>query len=176
MAALDNAPITEGTKYNDDPLAGFLSPKTPLWPHSTQIPRQCDQILAIHRRYGFWEQKRGTGAACGHIHAGAVLPKSTHACLSGIFDVRLTTFQFVQTEVPYYRPHPSHRSLERVREHIIRSMHMGAPAGGGVPDASAHVEALLRDGYRFILTGAYDYDSCEKYPELDQRVPLPMRS
>ncbi|KAJ7834816.1 hypothetical protein B0H14DRAFT_2797962 [Mycena olivaceomarginata] len=66
--------------------------------------------------------------------------------------------------VPTASHHPSRPSMEQVRERIIKEMQTPTTE----PDARRHT--LIRDGYRCVLTGAYDSDSCDKYPDLDARA------
>ncbi|KAJ7269087.1 hypothetical protein C8J57DRAFT_1066970, partial [Mycena rebaudengoi] len=66
--------------------------------------------------------------------------------------------------VPKVSEHPSRPSMEQVREQIIQEM----KTPGTKPGARKHV--LLRDGYRCVLTGAYDFDSCKIHPELRDRA------
>ncbi|KAJ7816199.1 hypothetical protein B0H14DRAFT_2845104 [Mycena olivaceomarginata] len=66
--------------------------------------------------------------------------------------------------VPTASHHPSRPSMEQVRERIIKEMQTPTTK----PDARRHT--LIRDGYRCVLTGAYDSDSCDKYPNLDANV------
>ncbi|KAJ7834823.1 hypothetical protein B0H14DRAFT_2797991 [Mycena olivaceomarginata] len=66
--------------------------------------------------------------------------------------------------VPTASHHPSRPSMEQVRERIIKEMQTPTTE----PDARRHT--LIRDGYRCVLTGAYDSNSCDKYPDLDARA------
>ncbi|KAK7048118.1 hypothetical protein R3P38DRAFT_3307066 [Favolaschia claudopus] len=65
--------------------------------------------------------------------------------------------------------HPSPPSFEQFNERIIASMETPKSTS----DARKHlygslaiVQALLRDGYRCMLTGVFDYYSCKEFPEL----------
>ncbi|KAJ7825913.1 hypothetical protein B0H14DRAFT_3725706 [Mycena olivaceomarginata] len=59
------------------------------------------------------------------------------------------------------------------RNHLIRVFRSN---GGPIPKQSEHPSrpsldvALLRDGYRCMLTGQYDFDSAKLYPELNGRA------
>ncbi|KAJ7257588.1 hypothetical protein B0H12DRAFT_471613 [Mycena haematopus] len=60
--------------------------------------------------------------------------------------------------------HPSCPSLDLVRDRIISEKKTPATEG------SARTNALLRDGYRCMLTGQYDLDSADLHPELYDRA------
>ncbi|KAJ7166287.1 hypothetical protein C8R43DRAFT_1162659 [Mycena crocata] len=60
--------------------------------------------------------------------------------------------------------HPSRPSLDVIRDRIISEKRTPTTAG------SARKKALLRDGYRCMLTGQYDLDSAELHPELNDRA------
>ncbi|EDR00730.1 uncharacterized protein LACBIDRAFT_313190 [Laccaria bicolor S238N-H82] len=60
---------------------------------------------------------------------------------------------------------PSRPSLDVVRDRILSDTRTPTTEG------SAHANALMRDGYRCMLTGEYDYISLEDHPELEEHAP-----
>ncbi|KAJ7832318.1 hypothetical protein B0H14DRAFT_2803173 [Mycena olivaceomarginata] len=65
--------------------------------------------------------------------------------------------------LPESSSHPSRPSLDIMRDRIIKEMRTPTTVG------DARKTALLRDGYRCMLSRAYDHESANLYPELEER-------
>ncbi|EGO29879.1 hypothetical protein SERLADRAFT_445648 [Serpula lacrymans var. lacrymans S7.9] len=75
----------------------------------------------------------------------------------------MRVFRFNTGPTPPSSAHASPPSFEKHKEVILSAM-VNAPGTKG----EAKKRALLRDGYKCMISGAYDYDSCLKYPEIEE--------
>ncbi|KAJ6612984.1 hypothetical protein B0H10DRAFT_2165419 [Mycena sp. CBHHK59/15] len=163
-AALAN-PRTGGPKYNDPLIGvrvlGFLLQD--LWQHNSHsfglIPyhRLCVEILSSLSIPGTIVGSEGEAQArnakiykLGLFHRNHLM----RVCESSI--KWRPTAHCLSTPLP--------PSLERVRQRIIQDTQTPTTT----PDARKH--ALLRDGYRCVVTGAFDSESCKLHPELRARA------
>jgi len=154
-AALKKAPTTPGPKYNDNLIGarvmGFLL--LDLWRHQSHS-------------FGLIPYKRLLTEISSCLRSGT--EEKVHAAIYdlGLFyrNHLLRVFRSDGGPVPSVSQHPSRPSMELVRERIIKDIKTPSTK----PDARKH--ALLRDGYRCPLTGAYDLESCDNHPELAARA------
>ncbi|KAJ7277262.1 hypothetical protein C8J57DRAFT_1581590 [Mycena rebaudengoi] len=161
-AALANSPRTGGAKYDDSLIGvrvlGFLL--RDLWQHDSHsfglIPyhRFCVEIsscLSI------------PGAIVGS--EGEVQARNAKIEL-GLFHRNhlMHVFRSNGGPLPTVSQHPSRPSLEQVIQRIIQDMQTPTTT------ADARKHALLRDGYRCVVTGAFDNESCKLHPELRARA------
>ncbi|KAJ7221793.1 hypothetical protein B0H12DRAFT_1151687 [Mycena haematopus] len=154
-AALKKAPKTPGPKYNDNLVGarvlGFLL--LDFWRHQSHS-------------FGLIPYKRLLAEISSCLGLGT--DKKVHAAIYelGLFyrNHLLRVFRSDGGPVPSVSQDPSRPSMELVRERFIEDIKTPSTK----PDARKY--ALLRDGYRCVLTGAYDLESCDNYPELGARA------
>ncbi|KAH9930257.1 uncharacterized protein B0H18DRAFT_1116953 [Fomitopsis serialis] len=164
-AALKVAPTKPDAKYNDSLIGirvlGFLVQD--LWQHSQhsfgvipykEIIKQIASCLSIP----------------GHTVGSEEEAEAQHEKLQalGLYyrNHIIRVFRSNGGPNPRRSEQPSRPSLDVVRDRIIREKRTLTTAG------SARTNALLRDGYRCMLTGQYDIDSADIHPELNDRPPL----
>ncbi|KAJ7195047.1 hypothetical protein GGX14DRAFT_537304 [Mycena pura] len=146
------APTKPGAKYNYRLIGirvlGFLV--LDLWQHT--IIKQISSCLSIP----------------GCIVGSQEEAEAQHEKLQtlGLYyrDQLIRVFRSNGGPIPKQSEHPSRPSLDVVRGRIIAENKTPTTAG------SARKNALLRDGYRCMLTGQYDFDSAKLYPELNGRA------
>ncbi|KAJ7899753.1 hypothetical protein B0H13DRAFT_2518435 [Mycena leptocephala] len=152
-AALKVAPTKPGAKYNDRLIGirvlGFFL--LDLWQHSQhsfglipykQVIKQIASSLSI------------PGCTVGSKEEAEAQHEKLQTL--GLSVERRPDPQTIRTS---FSP-----SLDVVRDRIIAENKTPTTAG------SARKNALLRDGYRCMLTGQYDFDSAKLYPELNGRA------
>ncbi|KAJ7222987.1 hypothetical protein B0H12DRAFT_1150813 [Mycena haematopus] len=143
--ALKKAPKTPGPKYHDNLVGarvlGFLL--LDFWRHQSHS-------------FGLIPYKRLLAEISSCLGLGT--DKKVHAA---IYELGL----FYRNHLlRVFSQHPSRPSMELVRERFIEDIKTPSTK----PDARKY--ALLRDGYRCVLTGAYDLESCDNYTELGARA------
>ncbi|KAJ6514889.1 hypothetical protein C8R47DRAFT_1181805 [Mycena vitilis] len=91
------------------------------------------------------------------------------------------TFRAHGGPIPKSSEHPSHGSLDTLRERFVEEMKTPTSSSSARKKASRippisglfsfnFLQSLLRDGYRCMLTGQYDVDSVDDHPELGERA------
>ncbi|KAJ7083336.1 hypothetical protein B0H15DRAFT_889211 [Mycena belliarum] len=162
-AALKVAPSKLGAKYNDPLIGirvlGFLLQD--LWQHSQhsfalipyrEVIKKIASCLSIPEHTVGSEEE----AEAQHEKLQALgLHYRNHL---------IRVFRSNGGPIPKRSDHPSRPSLDVVRDRIISEKRTPTTAG------SARTNALLRDGYRCMLTGQYDLDSADLHPELNDRA------
>ncbi|KAJ7269741.1 hypothetical protein C8J57DRAFT_1323001 [Mycena rebaudengoi] len=185
-AAIRNAP-TSGPKYNDNLIGarvvGFLlldmyqHPRhsfglNPYWRLVKEINSCATPINE--------DPQKDTEAQHTAIYNLGLLYRNHLICFwLDQFAVRSNTGPVLEESAP-----PSRPSLERVRQEFITKMAQqkedikqakedvekdkskeDKKMDPSTP-AAARKESLVRDGFRCVVTGAYDFDSCDRIPEL----------
>ncbi|KAJ7125914.1 hypothetical protein C8R44DRAFT_668229 [Mycena epipterygia] len=162
-AALKVAPTKPGAKYNDPLIGirvlGFLLQD--LWKHSQHsfglIP--YNELI---------EQIASCLSIPGHTVGSEEEAEAQHEKLQTLGlhyrNHLIRVFRSNGGPIPKRSDHPSRPSLDVVRDRVISENRTPTTAG------SARTNALLRDGYRCMLTGQYDLDSADLHPELNDRA------
>ncbi|KAJ7084830.1 hypothetical protein B0H15DRAFT_923519 [Mycena belliarum] len=163
QAALENAPASAGPKYNDPLIGvrvlGFLLQD--LWQHQSHsfglIPyhRLCVEIASCLSPHRVIVGSKGEAQAQNAKIYELGLLYRNHL---------MRVFRLDGGPLPADSDHPSRPFFAGVRQRIIQNMKMPTTT----PTARKH--ALLRDGYRCVVTGAFDYESCKLHPELRARA------
>ncbi|KAJ6556459.1 hypothetical protein B0H19DRAFT_1152648 [Mycena capillaripes] len=162
-AALKVAPTKPGAKYNDRLIGirvlGFFL--LDLWQHSQhsfglipykQVIKQIASCLSI------------PGCTVGSKEEAAAQHEKLQTLGLYYRNHLIRVFRSNGGPIPKQSEHPSRPSLDVVRDRIITENKTPTTAG------SARKNALLRDGYRCMLTGQYDLDSADLHPELNDRA------
>ncbi|KAJ7066908.1 hypothetical protein B0H15DRAFT_947151 [Mycena belliarum] len=166
LLSAERAALTMGptnTKYNDPLIGirvlGFLVQD--LWQHSQNTLGLIPYVELI-------KQITSSLSISGQIVGSEEEAEAQHMRLQTLgLSFRnnlIRVFRSNGGPIPKQSDHSSRPSLDIVRDRIISEMKTPTTAG------NAHKHALLRDGYRCMLTGQYDVDSVYLHPELRSRA------
>ncbi|KAJ7262645.1 hypothetical protein B0H12DRAFT_1103967 [Mycena haematopus] len=163
-AALKVAPRTAGPKYNDNLIGvhvlGFLLHD--MWLHDKHsfglIPYKT-----------LLKEIKSAVDVVPNARTGSEAEAQAHHHVIYTLGLRyrnhlLRVFRSNGGPLPEVSEHPSRPSLEVMRQRIVKEMATPTTLSG------AKQRALLRDGYRCMITGGYDFESCDIYPELAARA------
>ncbi|KAJ7364853.1 hypothetical protein DFH08DRAFT_840151 [Mycena albidolilacea] len=166
-SALLNAPTTAGAKYNDNLIGvrvlGFMLQD--LWQHSQHsfglIPykRLLEEINSCSSPTHIVGSQEDTDAQHDAIYKLGLFHRN-HL---------IRVFRSNGRPLPTESEHPSRPSLERTRQRLITKMAKQKEDEKKDPTttADARKESLVRDGFRCMVTGQYDFDSCDRHTDLE---------
>ncbi|EDR00729.1 uncharacterized protein LACBIDRAFT_295751 [Laccaria bicolor S238N-H82] len=161
-AVLKVAPTKSGAKYND-PLIGI------------RILGFLIQDLWLHDKHSFGitpyknliKQVKSSLSLLGYTVGSKEESQAQSLRLqeTGLYyrNHLIRVFRSNAGPIPTCSDHPSRWSLDVVRDRILSEIKTPTTEG------SARENALMRDGYRCMITGAYDYSSITLHPELRNR-------
>ncbi|CAK5282377.1 unnamed protein product [Mycena citricolor] len=163
QAALEAAPTKSSAKYNNSLIGirflGFLLQD--LWQHN-----QHSFGLTPYQR--LIKEIASCLSISGQIPASEEEAEAQHGQLQnlGLFyrNHLIRIFRSNGDPIPQSSDPPSRPSMDVLRDRITRKMKTPTTP------RSARQSALMRDGYRCMVTGQYDIHSADVYPELNDRA------
>ncbi|CAK5281688.1 unnamed protein product, partial [Mycena citricolor] len=163
QAALEAAPTKSSAKYNNSLIGirflGFLLQD--LWQHN-----QHSFGLTPYQR--LIKEIASCLSISGQIPASEEEAEAQHGQLQnlGLFyrNHLIRIFRSNGDPIPQSSDPPSRPSMDVLRDRITKKMKTPTTP------RSARQSALMRDGYRCMLTGQYDIHSADVYPELNDRA------
>ncbi|KAF7358242.1 hypothetical protein MVEN_00873100 [Mycena venus] len=147
-----------------------------------------DKVVAVRLIGWFikdlWEHSRSAGYtrlckevfSCNNVSASTGDAEKVKLCHEKVFtmglDLRsqlLRVFSARTDRTPTPSGHASRPSYEKHRARILEDMANVKP-GEGRTRSQAKADALLRDGYKCVMTGFYDKDTLRAVPELEAKA------